>query len=156
MSIRSPHLLAATQLDRKLPDLRHASAQLRAAKPAGGWIRGLRQALGLSTDALAKRLGLARQTVTQLEENEKAETITLASLRRVANEFDAELVYALIPRKSLRETIHNQARSVAMKRVERVGQSMQLESQGLTDEELRERIEELALELERRPRDLWR
>ena len=33
---------------------------------------------------------------------------------------------------------------------------MRLEAQGLADNELQERITELALELERNPRELWR
>jgi predicted DNA-binding mobile mystery protein A len=150
------HLLAATQLDRKLPGLREAVSQLRGAKPAGGWIRGVRRALGLSTVALGRRLGLAQQSIVQLEANEKTETITLSSLRRVASALDAELVYAIVPRTNLRETITKQAIKIAAERISPVAQSMKLESQGLTDKELQERIEELARELERRPRDLWR
>jgi hypothetical protein len=33
---------------------------------------------------------------------------------------------------------------------------MRLEAQGLSDKELAEQVEELARDLERRPRDLWR
>lgn len=156
MSTGPTHLLAATQLDRKLPGLREAVSRLRGAKPAGGWIRGVRRALGLSTVALGRRLGLAQQSIAQLEANEKNETITLSSLRRVASALDAELVYAIVPRKNLRETITQQAHKIAAERIAPVAQSMKLESQGLTDKELQERIEELARELERRPRDLWR
>jgi predicted DNA-binding mobile mystery protein A len=92
----------------------------------------------------------------QLEENEKTETITLASLRRVAAALDAELVYAIVPRKNLRESITTRARELAAVRVAPIAQSMKLEAQGLPDNELKVRIEELARELERRPRELWR
>jgi predicted DNA-binding mobile mystery protein A len=156
MSAASTHLFAASQFDRKLPALREAAARLRAAKPAGGWIRAIRRSLGMSTGALGRRLELAQQSIVQLEENEKTETITLASLRRVATALDAELVYAIIPRKNLRESIATRAHEVAAGRVAPVARSMKLESQGLTDNELHERIEELARELERRPRELWR
>jgi predicted DNA-binding mobile mystery protein A len=150
------HLLAAAQLDRKLPALREAAARLRSSKPAGGWIRALRRALGMSTGALGRRLKLAQQSIVQLEENEKTETITLASLRRVAAALDSELVYAIVPRKNLRESITTRARELAAARVAPVAHSMKLESQGLTENELQERIEELARELERRPFELWR
>jgi predicted DNA-binding mobile mystery protein A len=150
------HLLAASQLDRKLEALREAAARLHSAKPAGGWIRAIRRALGMSTGALGRRLELAQQSIVQLEGNEKTETITLASLRRVAAALDAEFVYAIIPRKNLRESIATRAHEVAAERVAPVARSMKLESQGLTDNELQERIEELARELERRPRELWR
>lgn len=150
------HLLSATQLDRKLSTLRESAAHLRNARPLGGWIRAIRRGLGMSTIALGRRLKLAQQSVVQLEENEKTNTITLASLRRVAAALDAELVYAIIPRKNLRESITARAREVAAKRVAPIAHSMKLESQGLADDELQGRIEELARELERRPRELWR
>jgi len=110
----------------------------------------------MPTSALGRRLGLAQQSIVQLEVNEKTDAITLASLRRVAAALDAELVYAIIPRKNLRDSIAIRAREVAAKRVTPIAQSMKLESQGLADDELQERIEELARELERRPRELWR
>ena len=156
MSSAPTHLLASAQLDRKLPVLREAAARLRSAKPVGGWIRAIRRALGMSTGALGRRLDLAQQSIVQLEQNEKSETITLASLRRVAVALDAELVYAIVPRKDLRAAISTRAREVATARVAPVAQSMKLEAQTLTDGELRERIEELTRELERRPRELWR
>ena len=155
MATKQAHLLAAAQIDRKLKPLRPVADSLRRSG-AGGWIRALRQALGLSAAALGSRMKLAQQSVDQLEKNERAGAITLASLRRAAEAFDAELFYAIIPRKSLRETISERAKEVARERVAPVAHSMQLEAQGLTDNELKERIMELARELERRPRELWR
>src|SRR5262245_20404578 len=113
MSASPTHLLAASQLDRKLPALREAAATFRQAKPAGGWIRALRRALGMPTGALGRRLNLAQQSIVQLEQNEKSESITLASLRRVATALDAELVYAIVPRTNLRASITARAREVA-------------------------------------------
>ena len=101
-------------------------------------------------------MNLAQQSVVQLEENEKLGTITLASLRRAAEALDAELIYAVIPRKNLRDTISERARELAKERIAPVAQSMQLEAQGIGDQELSERITELARELEQRPRELWR
>ena len=110
----------------------------------------------MSTSALGRRLNLAQQSVVQLERNEKTETITLASLRRVAEALDADLVYAIIPRNNLRESISARSREIATERIAPIAQTMKLESQGLADNELKERIEELARELERHPRELWR
>src|SRR5271169_5402201 len=143
---KQTHLLTATQIDRKLAPLRAISASLRPSS-AGGWIRALRQGLGLSAAALGKRMKLAQQSVVQLERNERAGAITLASLRRAAEAFDAELVYAIIPRKTLRETISDQAIKIARERVAPVARSMQLEAQGLTDVELQDRIMDLARDL---------
>lgn len=155
MPTKRNHLLAANQMDRKLAVLRDGAVLFRSAV-AGSWIRALRQALGLSTAALGRRMKLAQQSVVQLESNEKNGTITLASLRRAAEALDAELVYAIVPRKSLRDTIFERAKQLAKERVAPVAHSMQLEAQGINEKELSDRITELARDLEKRPRDLWR
>ena len=155
MANKETYLLSASQIDRKLEPLRPAANSLRRSS-AGGWIRAIRQALGLSAAALGARMNLAQQSVVQLEKNEQAGAITIASLRRAAEALDAELIYAIIPRNSLRETIREQALKIARKRAAPVAHSMQLEAQGLTTVELGERIEELAREIERHPRELWR
>lgn len=155
MPSKRNYLLSATQLDRKLTLVRNAAPPFRNAV-ASGWIRALRRALGLSAAALGRRMKLAQQSVVQLEENEKNGTITLASLRRAAEALDAELIYAVVPRRNLRDTISERAKELAKQRVAPVAQSMQLEAQGISEKELSERITELARELEQRPRELWR
>jgi len=96
-----------------------------------------------------------QQSADELEASEKAGTITLASLRRAAAALDADFVYAIVPRRKLRETIAARARALAQERIAPIAHSMRLEAQGLS-EELAEPVEELARDLERRPRELWR
>lgn len=150
------HLIAAGQLDRKFSALSTAGEGLRAAAPAGGWIRALRRALGMTTSALGRRAGLAQQSIVQLEESEKRGTITLASLRRMATALDADLVYAIVPRRPLSDMLAARARELAFERMRSVANTMSLEAQSLSNEEIQERINELTRELERRPRELWR
>jgi hypothetical protein len=69
-------------------------------------------------------MNLAQQSVDQLKKNELAGALTLASLRRAAEALDAELFYAIIPRKPLRQTIAERAKEVARKRVAPVAHSM--------------------------------
>lgn len=149
-------LFSASQIDRKLPALRAAAQTLARATTAAGWVRTLRESLGLTAAAFGRRLNIAQQNAVKLENSERAGTITLASLRRAAAALDADFVYALVPRKSLRQTIAARARELAHQRITPVAHSMRLEAQGLTDRELKDQIEELARELERRPRELWR
>jgi len=156
MALSRTHLLSASQLDRKLPALRQAASALARAAPTIGWIKALRQSLGLTTVAFARRLRVAQQTVVDLESSERAGTITLASLRRAADALDAQFVYALVPRKSLRQTLSERAHELARQRIAPVAHSMRLEAQGLTEKELAQQIDELARELELRPRELWR
>lgn len=150
------HLLSASQIDRKLPQIREAASLLAASVPSTGWIRALRQSLGLTAVAFGRRLKVKQQSATELEDSERAGTISIASLRRAANALDADFVYAVVPRKNLRETIAARARQLAKERVAPIAHSMRLEAQGLSEKELSEQVEELARDLERRPRELWR
>jgi predicted DNA-binding mobile mystery protein A len=149
-------LLSASQIDRKLPALQGAVKTLASMTPAAGWISVLRESLGMTTTAFARRLRIAQQNVVKLESSERAGTVTLATLRRAAEALDADLVYAIVPRKKLRDTISARAREMAQKRIASVAHSMRLEAQGLSDKQLEEQIDELARDLERRPRELWR
>jgi predicted DNA-binding mobile mystery protein A len=149
-------LLSASQIDRKLPALRGAAQTLARAAPASGWIRVLRESLGITAASFGRRLHIAQQNVVKLEGSERAGTITLASLRRAAAALDADFVYAIVPRKSLRQTICTRARELAQQRIAPVAQSMRLEAQGLSERELQDQVDELARDLERRPRELWR
>jgi predicted DNA-binding mobile mystery protein A len=150
------HLLSASEIDRKLPRLRRAASVLTESIPSAGWIKALRQSLGLTAGAFARHLKVKRQTAEELEESEKSGTITLASLRRAAAALDADFVYAIVPRRNLRTTISARARALARERIASVAHSMRLETQGLSDKEIDEQVAELALDLERRPRQLWR
>ena len=67
-------------------------------RPPSGWIKAVREALGMTSAYLAKRLGITLSTATRLELSEAEDRITLATLRRAAEALDCELHYALVPR----------------------------------------------------------
>jgi predicted DNA-binding mobile mystery protein A len=110
----------------------------------------------MSSSGLARRLHIAHTGLLKLEKGEVSGSITLSSLRRAADALDAELVYAIVPRKAVREVIRLRAREIARSRVAPIAKSMQLEAQGLTVEQLEQQVEALARDLEARPRELWR
>ena len=119
--------LRLKQLDRVLKPFRTAR---KIPRPPNGWIRSIRQALGVSSGELARRLGTSRQLPLQLEKGEAEDRITLKSLRAVANALDCDLVYALVPRAgSMQKSIENRARAEAKDRVLGVEHSMALEDQ---------------------------
>jgi predicted DNA-binding mobile mystery protein A len=121
--------LRLKQLDRALGPYRTAR---EVPRPSKGWIRSIRQALGLSSGELARRLGTSRQLPLQLEKGEAEDRITLKSLRAVANALDCDLVYALVPRaESMQALIENRARAEAKVRVLGVEHSMALENQAV-------------------------
>jgi predicted DNA-binding mobile mystery protein A len=121
--------LRLQQLDRALEPYRAARA---VARPSRGWIRTIRQALGLSSAELARRLGTSRQLPLQLEKGEAEDRITLKSLRTAANALDCDLIYAFVPRAgSIEELIEDRARAEAKNRVLGVEHSMALENQAV-------------------------
>jgi len=137
--------LLLNQLDRRLEPYRAAGNH---ARPAKGWIRAIRQALGVSSIELARRLGTSRQLPLQLEKAEAEDRITLKSLRAMAHALDCELVYALVPNVgTLHALIEHQARDEAKQRVLGVEHSMALENQssGRTDEAIEAETRRLLL-----------
>lgn len=149
-------LLALEQMDARLPRLREAAEEIRQQTPTSGWVKAIRSALGMSDRSFAKRLGVQHGSMQELERNEQKGSVTLESLRRAAATLDADLVYAIVPRKSLRATISGRARAVAVERLKPIAQSMALEEQSLSAQQLERQITDLASELEKKPRELWR
>ena len=70
-------------------------------RPHKGWIRALRDAIGMSGSELASRMGISPKTVPDIERSEVAETIKLETLRRAANALNCDLAYVLVPRTAL-------------------------------------------------------
>src|SRR5271163_4132300 len=121
--------LLLNQLDRRLEPYRAAR---KVSRPAKGWIRAIRQALGVSSGELARRLGTSPQLPLQMEKAEAEDRITLKSLRAAANALDCDLVYALVPRAdTMQKLIEGRARADAQKHVIGVEHSMALENQAV-------------------------
>jgi predicted DNA-binding mobile mystery protein A len=105
--------------------------------PVRGWIKAIREALGMTTEQLARRLGVKQPSIVQMEQSEVKGSIQLATLRRVAAALDCTLVYAFVPKKSLEETVRSRARNFIRGRRAPVEHSMLLEDQkvqGTTEE----------------------
>ena len=142
-------------LDDRLRRLRNLAVHAQPP-PKGGWVATLRQALGLTAGKLGERLDISSQAISQLERAERTGAISLAKLRELAREMDAEFVYAIVPRTTIKKTLEDRARALATKRLATVARSMHLEQQGVSPKELEAQIEDLAQELLNRPRELWR
>jgi len=125
-------------------------------RPRKGWLKVIREALGMTVEQAAERLEVTKSMVSKYERAELDETITLATLRRVASALDAELMYTVLPRKSIEELRRERALTAARRRVQSVHQSMALEAQAVSAEERERQIAELADELlKERPRTIW-
>lgn len=125
-------------------------------RPHKGWVKAIREALGMSAKQLANRMNVSQPRVTTIEKAELEDSLTISSLRSTAEAMDCALVYAFVPRNSLQDTVVKQARLKARKIIGRVDHTMSLEDQSLDNEQLTEQIEELAKDLiNKKPRRIW-
>ena len=146
-------LVARQQLDKTLSA--YGSARL-VTPPVKGWLRAIRDALGMSGKQMANRLKVSQPRIPRLEQDEVSGAVTLKTMRQAAEALDCVFVYAIVPRTSLEETIWAQARKVAEARMQRVSHSMMLEAQSLSGEEQRASLDAAVEELVREmPKELW-
>ena len=117
-----------------------------APRPAGGWIRAIRTAIGMSARQLAQRMGVSQQALSRLEGKEANDAVTLKSLRRAAEAMNCKVVYALVPEEgSLQDLIEAQAFKKAKELVAAVDHTMILEAQGVGD--VKEKTRQVASEI---------
>jgi predicted DNA-binding mobile mystery protein A len=118
-------LSAQRSIDRTSLLLRNAHVHT----PTVGWIRAVRTAMGMTQADLARLLKITQRSLHQLEVSESKKTIRLASLEKVAEEMNCDLVYAFIPRKPLESVYEAQAMKMAQQHVKDVEHNMRLEKQ---------------------------
>jgi len=153
-------------MDSRMRQLRLEQVQASAATysdltsrrpPPRGWLKAIRESLGLTERQQADRLGITGSTLHKSESAEAEERITLGQLRKLAEGLDCELVYALVPRKPLTQVVEDRARSIALQEVSGVAHTMSLEDQRPATDRLRKQVEQRTAELLRgRWSDLWR
>ena len=137
---------ARRNLDKKLATLQNLDILVR---PPRGWIKAIREALGMTTTQLGKRLGVTQSRVTAIEQAEAKKSITLNSLEKAAQAMDCQLVYVLLPRRPLEKQVREQAEKLSRKQIESTRHTMTLEAQAIDkadEEELRKRLVEKILE----------
>lgn len=124
--------LEIDRLDRHLRSFGTAEDSLRVLPP-GGWVKTIREALGMSAAQLARRLGVSRAAVYKLEDRETGRNVTLQQLDKAAEALGCEVVYAVVPRQSLEQTIRDRARRKAEQQLRSANASMGLEAEGVED-----------------------
>ena len=129
---------------------------LGTSPPTKGWLRSIRDAIGMTAQQYASRRGVASQSMEDLEKSEAAGTITINSLRRAAEALDCQLVYAILPATGgLEQMVASRAREIALSALKRINQTMLLEDQALPPESLEAQIADY-IESHVRDGDLWR
>jgi predicted DNA-binding mobile mystery protein A len=144
---------AIRHLDKRFTVLRRLA---QSPRPTKGWLRAVRDALGMTQAQFARRLGVSQPRIIELEQSEVGGNVTLNTLQRAAEALGCRLVYALVPERPLAETVTKRAELIAERQLKAVEQTMRLEDQSVKDttatKDLRRQFMD---ELLRRPARLW-
>jgi predicted DNA-binding mobile mystery protein A len=115
--------LQRKQLDARLTNLPSLEP------PRGGWVRTIRDSLGMTMKQMGARLGISAPAVSDIEQREVSETISIGRLRQAAGALDCELKFVLVPRQSLEATMRTQAARKAREERNSLMHTMHLEAQ---------------------------
>ena len=141
------------QLDKRIESLK---VFLSSGMPQQGWIKTIREALGLSARQLGKKAGFDQSRISRLENAEKNGNLKVSSLEKIAKGLNMRFVYGFVPEESLEQMVRAQAERIALKRLKTLNITMRLEKQELSSEEqkkaLKDMIEKILVE---QPKDFW-
>ncbi|MBL7107483.1 MAG: mobile mystery protein A [Phycisphaerae bacterium] len=145
--------LAREQLDETMKSFDPLKAM---PAPGKGWIRAIRDTLGMTGVQLAKRLNVNQQRVARIEQDEILGKVTLNTIQNAAEAMDCVFVYGVVPRDSLEQIVRKQAKVVAKNRMARSNQMMRLEMQELSEAEKAKAMQNLIDEIiDTMPKSLW-
>jgi len=130
--------------------LKHWSMFSNEKVPPSGWIKAIRESLGMTARQMADRMGLDHAGILRLEERESKGKATIEMIERAAQALNCKLVYAIIPdekHKSLNSILDEQALKSARELTYAIEHSMRLEKQGVHRDLTHQQIQKLAQEL---------
>ncbi|MDR1418732.1 MAG: mobile mystery protein A [Endomicrobium sp.] len=110
--------------------------------PEQGWIRTIREALGMTTSQLAKRLKISQARIVHIEKNEN--NLKISTLNKIAKALNCAFVYYIIPNDNIKNIVSRQAHIKASNIIGNVNKNMSLENQ-LSDS--KEILEDLTKDL---------
>ncbi|MEE9310022.1 MAG: mobile mystery protein A [Cocleimonas sp.] len=85
--------------------------------PADGWVRSVRDSLGMSRRQLAGRLGVSVSRIQRLEHDEVTGSVTMKTMMRTAEAVDCVFVYAVIPKTSINDSLQKQGIKKSMQQL---------------------------------------
>ena len=94
--------------------------------------------------------------MARIEKNELAGSVTVKTMRRVAESLDCVFICGFVPRSTLEATVRRQAERVAAKRLGQASQTMALEDQSLGRKENLKILSDMVDDLiDTHPSNLW-
>ena len=124
--------------------------------PLKGWVRAIRETLGMTGEQLARRLQTNKQRVSRIERDEIEGRLTVNTLKNVAKALDCDFVYALVPKQGLDRMIQDRATQLAQRRFQRSSRMMQTEQHGISQQEKLQILQEMVYDImDDMPKALW-
>ena len=147
-------MLLIEQLDSKLECFKETET---VSLPENGWVKSIRTAIKMSLRQLGNRMNVSPQSIGEMENREANGTITLKSLKEMANAMDMKLVYGFLPKEgSIEKMIEKKAREIAIEIVGRTHITMTLEDQQNSNQRIKKAIEQKTEEIKyEMPKYLW-
>ena len=124
-------VLQIRALDKKTFDLK--SAKNIVPQPSG-WIKTVREAIGMTVSQLAARLGVTQPRITKMESNE--DNLKLSTMKKAAEAMNCEFVYYFKPRTTFQNIVDEQAQKKAAEVLKTVNVNMSLENQEIAEDEV--------------------
>ena len=133
-----------------------AQCLLDVQVPYKGWIRSIKDALGMNGRQLAERMGVTKQRVSIIEKQELAGSVTINTMRKSAEALNCAFVYCLVPNADLEDIVREQVRKIAFNWSSRASHTMRLEDQELDRAENEEIMNSIVEKImQEQPAALW-
>lgn len=140
------------RLDKRVGDLKSLSSLM----PHQGWIKMIREALGLSASQLGKKVGIDQSRISRLENAENSGDLKLSSLRKIAAGLNMKFVYGFVPEGTLESMVRDQAKRLVLRRLETLNNTMRLEKQALSTDDKKKALEDMIDKtLIKQPKNFW-
>lgn len=123
-------VLQIRALDKKTSDLKSAK---NIVPQSSGWIKTVREAIGMTVSQLATRLGVTQPRITKMESNE--DNLKLSTMKKAAEAMNCEFVYYFKPRTTFQNLVDEQAQKKAVEVLKTVNENMALENQEIAEDE---------------------
>ncbi len=123
-------VLQIRALDKKTSDLKSAK---NIVPQSSGWIKTVREAIGMTVSQLAARLGVTQPRITKMESNE--DNLKLSTMKKAAEAMNCEFVYYFKPRTTFQNLVDEQAQKKAAEVLKTVNVNMALENQEIAEDE---------------------
>ena len=123
-------ILQIRALDKKTSDLKSAK---NIVPQSSGWIKTVREAIGMTVSQLAARLGVTQPRITKMESNE--DNLKLSTMKKAAEAMNCEFVYYFKPKTTFQNLVDEQAQKKAEEVLKTVNVNMALENQEIAEDE---------------------